>query len=142
MRLAPALLAVVLAACGASNDARRAGQIRYEGRTLEEWWTRRRAVDDAAAAEARTAMRALGAAAVPFLADKAASHDLGDNIGGSVVLEDLCPSALPAMEAARAEYPSAALEAAIRRVRANAADPARSGLCAPSGEPVRPEARR
>lgn len=143
MRLALALLAVVLAACGgASDDARRAGQVRYEGRTLQEWWTRRRDANDASASEARSAIRRMGPAAVPFLADKAASRDLGDNIGGSVALEDLCPNALPAMKAARAGHPSAALEAAIRRVQANAADPARSGLCAPGGEPVGAEGRR
>ena len=146
MRLVPAqfavALAVVCAACGASSDARRDGQVAYDGRTLEEWWPRRRDADDATASQARTAIRMMGAAAVPFLANKAASHDLGDNIGGSVALEDLCPNALPAMEAARANHPSAALEAAIRRVRADAADRVRDGTCGASGAPVRPESRR
>lgn len=140
--LPPALLALTLAACNASGDARRAGQVRYEGRTLEEWWQQRRDADDATAAQARTAMRMLGPAAVPFLADKAASHELGETIGGSVALEDQCPSALPAMEAARAKHPSPALDAAIQRVKARATDRTRAGLCAANGEPVRPEAQQ
>ena len=142
MRLAPALLALTLAACTASGDAPRSGQVRHEGRTLEEWWLRRRDANDRTAGEARTAIRTIGPAAVPFLAEKAASRDLGEMIGGSVALEDLCPSALPAMEAARATHPSPALEAAIRRVRAGSADRTRAGLCTADGEPVRPELRR
>lgn len=143
MRLAPALLLLALTACrGSADNARQAGQVRYEEHTLAEWWLLRRDASDETAADARIAIRMLDAAAVPFLANKAASHDLGDNLGGGVALEDLCPSALPAMEAARADYPSPALEAAIRRVRAEAAARVRSGLCEQSGKPVRPDAQR
>lgn len=142
MRLPPALLLFVVAACGRSPDARRAGQLRYEGHTLDEWWLLRRDANDETAAEARVAIRMMGGAAVPFLADKAASHELGNNLGGSTALEDQCPGALPAMEAARADYPSPALEAAIRRVRAEAAARVRTGLCEASGKPVRPEPRQ
>ena len=139
MRRTAALLALVLAACGTSNDARRAGEVRYEGRTLQEWWLLRRDPNDATSAQARRAIRAIGAAGVPFVAEKAASHELGDNIGAGVVLEDLCPDALPAMEAARETYPSPALEAAIRRVKSNAADPAHAALCAAGGDSARRE---
>jgi hypothetical protein len=139
MRLAPALLALAVAACGSSTDARRAGQLRYGEHTLEEWWTLRRDPSDVRVREAQAAIRMMGPAAVPFLADKAASRDLGDNLGGSVALEDLCPNALPAMEAARERYPSPALEVAIRRVRSEAQARTRAGICAANGDPVRPE---
>ena len=139
MRLAPALLALALAACDSSDDAARAGQLRYEGRTLEEWWRQRRDPNDAAVREAHTAIRMIGAAGVPFLAAKAAGRDPGETIGGGVALEELCPSALPAMEAARENHPSAALDAAIGIVKASAAARIRAGLCAANGDPARPE---
>jgi hypothetical protein len=141
-RRAAALLTLALAACGAGADARRAGQVRHNGRTLEEWWQLRRDASDETAFEARTAIRAIGAAGVPYLAEKAASHQLGDNSGGSVALEDLCPSALPAMESARSTYPSPALDAAIRSVRAKAAAPADSGPCAPGGDSAAADSQR
>lgn len=141
MRLAPALFVVALAACHPSNDARRSGQTRYQGHTLAEWWASRRGPDAATEHEAQMAMHMLGAAAVPFLADKAASNDLGDMIGGSTALESLCTSAIPAMQAARAQYPSAALDAAIRRVQAEEAARVAEGTCAPNGEPTIPESR-
>lgn len=138
MRLAPALLVLALAACHKSADARQSGQVRYQGHTLAEWWTLRRDPDEAKEHDAQMAMHMIGAAAVPFLADKAASHDMAEMIGGSTALEGLCTSAIPAMEAARAEYPSPALDEAIRRVRREAADRVRFGLCTASGEPTRP----
>lgn len=141
-RFAPALLAFALASCAQSSDARRSGQVRYEGRALAEWWQLRRDPDGAVEHEAQTAFRMLGPAAVPFLAEKAAGRDMGDVIGGSVALETLCPGALPAMEAARADYPSAALDAAIRRVKAAAAAGATRGYCTTNGDPVRPDATR
>ncbi|HEY0778348.1 MAG TPA: hypothetical protein VGD56_10330 [Gemmatirosa sp.] len=134
MRLASALLpltfALVFVACDRSGDARQSGQVRYRGRTVEEWWQLRRDPDDMTVGEARVALRTVGPAAVPFLAEKAASHDLGDVIGGSVALEYLCPDALPAMRAARGRYPSAALDGAIRLVEGTASDTARSHRCA------------
>ncbi len=152
MRRSPALLrptlAVVLAAafplllaaCGGPSDAERAAKLTYDGRTLEEWWQVRRGADAGLEREAGLAMRVLGAGAVPFLAEKATSHDLGDMIGGSTGLEGMCPNALPAMEAARKRHPSAALEAAIRRVRGEAPTYVRFGLCTAAGEPVQPNA--
>lgn len=140
LRLAPALLA--LAACRSPDAASRSGQVRYEGHTLEEYWGHLRAASDARSGEAGRAIRMLGPAAVPFLAAKAASHTLEDNIAGSVSLENLCPNALPAMKAARDEYPSASLDAAIRRVEAEAADRVKAKICAPDGRPVLPEARQ
>lgn len=95
----------------------------------------RRDPDGAVEYEAQIAMRMIGGAAIPFLADKAASHDMGDMIGGSTTLEGMCTSAIPAMEAARARHPSAALDAAIRRVRTEAADRVRAGTCAANGDP-------
>lgn len=141
MRLVPALLVttLVLVACDRSADARRAAQLRYDGHTLEEWWQLRRDPNDETAAEAQTAMRMLGAEGVPFLAIKAASADLGDVIGASTVLENMCPGALPAMEAARGRHPSPALDIAIRRVRADSTNRVHSALCAPSGAPVAPQ---
>lgn len=141
MRLAPALLVIALAACHPSNDAQRSGQTRYEGHTLAEWWASRRGPDAATEHQAQVAMHMLGAAAVPFLADKAASNDLGDMIGGSMALESLCTSAIPAMRAARAHYPSAALDAAIRRVQADASVHVADGLCSATGDPTLPESR-
>jgi hypothetical protein len=138
MRLAAALpvaLALGAVACRAPDDARRSGQVRYEGRTLEEWWRLRRDANDEIAQDARTAIRRMGGAAVPFLAAKAAAATLGDNIGGSVALEDLCPAALPALEAARAARPSPALEVAIRSVRADSARRAATADCAAAGAP-------
>ena len=137
-RLAPALLVLALAACRRSPDAQQSGQVRYQGRSLAEWWQLRRDPDGDVERRATEAMRMLGPAAVPFLAEKAASHDLGDMLGGSVALQSMCPSAIPAMEAARSRYPSAALDAAMRRVRANAADLVRFGFCTSAGEPSRP----
>ncbi len=137
----PLALAAALAACGARTNAREAGQTRYHGRTLEEWWQLRRSPDDETAAEASDAMRALGAAAVPFLAEKAASHDLGDVIGSSVALEAMCPNVIPAMEAARASQPSAALDGAIRRVRADTAVRAHSAACRDNGDSAGTAAR-
>ena len=142
MRAAFTLLVLLLGACGtpdAAADARRSGQARYEGRTLEEWWAQRRDPSDAAAGEARVAIRTIGPEAVPFLAAKAAGRDLGETIGGGSALEDLCPNALPAMEAARAKYPSAALDAAIRIVKSSTTDLTRADRCTPAGDPVRPE---
>lgn len=138
MRFVPALLVLLaVAACDRSTDARRAGQLRYEDRTLEEWYRLRRDPNDETASEAHVAMRMLGGAGVPFLAAKAAGPDVGDVIGGSVALENQCPGSLPAMEAARAHSPSAALDVAIRRVRADSAGRIRSGLCTADGAPVR-----
>lgn len=141
--LLPALLlaASALAACRRAGDARTAAQARYEDHTLQEWWDLRRDPDDAVSRAARDAMRMLGPTAVPFLADKAASHELGEMIGGSSGLEGMCTSAIPAMEAARDRYPSAALDAAIRRVKADAADRVRFGFCTADGKPTRPEDR-
>lgn len=146
MRLSPALLAftLVVTACRSpAADAQRSGQVRYDGRTLEEWWQLRRGADADDERQANVAMRMAGPAAVPFLAAKAASHDLGDMIGGSVALESLCTNAVPAMEAARSEYPSAALDAAIKRVKSSTStsNAVRFGTCTPGGEPVRPGER-
>ena len=141
MRLSPALLALPLsiAACRSpAADAQRSGQVRYDGHTLEEWWQLRRGADAASEQQANVAMRMMGPAAVPFLAAKAASHELGDVTGGSVALQSMCTGAVPAMEAARSEYPSAALDAAITRVKASAPDAVRFRMCTASGEPVRP----
>ena len=136
MRLAPALLALIVAACGTADTAQQAAQARHDGRTLDEWWSRRRDPNDASAVEARAAIRAMGPTAVPFLAAKAASRDLGDNIGGSSLLEDLCPNALRAMEESREAYPSPALEAAIRLVRGDSARRIRTGACTADGPPT------
>lgn len=140
-RFAPALLVLALAACRRSPDAAQSAQARYQGRPLAEWWQLRRDPDGSVERRAGEAMRMLGPAAVPFLAEKAASHDLGDMIGGSTALDGMCPSAIPAMEAARGNYPSAALEAAIRRVRSSAAESVRLGRCNAAGDPVRPDTR-
>jgi hypothetical protein len=141
MRAVSTLLVLLLGACGtpdAAADARRSGQVRYEERTLEEWWARRRDPSDAASGEARVAIRNIGPEAVPFLAATAAGHDLGETIGGGTALEDLCPNALPAMEAARARYPSPALDAAIRIVKSGAGDLTPADRCTAGGDPVRP----
>ncbi|GJG85411.1 hypothetical protein tb265_05920 [Gemmatimonadetes bacterium T265] len=130
-------LVLALAACNATADARQAGQARYHGRSLEEWWQLRRDPDDAVSIEARAAMSKMGATAVPFLAEKAASHDLGDMIGGSGALESMCPSAIPAMEAARSRYPSPALDAAIRRIQRDTADAFRAHFCTAGGDSAR-----
>ena len=142
MRPAPALLALVLVACHPSHDAQRSGQVPYEGHTLAEWWAQRHDVDATKEAESQVAIHMIGAPAVPFLAEKAASHDMDEMITGSVALESLCPSAIPAMRAARAQYPSAALDEAIRRVQADAASRVGRGLCGANGEPLRPESPR
>lgn len=132
-------LVLATAACrSAAADAQRSGQARYGERTLEEWWQLRRDADPAVEADAQFAMHMLGPAAVPFLAAKAAGRDMADVIGSSVALESMCTNAIPAMEAARAEYPSAALDGAIRRVKASASEAVRDGVCTPRGEPTRP----
>ena len=130
-------LVLVVTACHGSADARQAGQLRYNGRTLEEWWQLRRHPDRQTATEATVAMRRMGAAAVPFLAAKAADNDLGDVIGGSTTLERMCASALPAMQEARSRYPSVALDQAIRRVQAGASDPAQVRRCATDADSAR-----
>jgi hypothetical protein len=140
MHPAPALLVTLILALAAcddpSADARRAGQLRHDGRTLDEWWRLRRDPSDETVAEARAAIRVLGARAVPYLAAKAAGPELGDVIGGGLALEDQCPGALPAMQAARARHPSPALDEAIRRVRADSANRVRAGRCTARGEPA------
>jgi hypothetical protein len=141
-RLAPALVVLALAACRRSPDAQQSGQARYQGRPLAEWWQLRRDPDDAVEHRATEAMRMLGPAAVPFLAEKAASHDLGDMIGGSNALESLCPGAIPAMEAARSRYPSPALEGAIQRVRGRADELVQRGFCTAAGDPARPRPKQ
>ena len=145
-RSVPALLALsltlALVACNRTPDAQQSGQTRYHGRTLAEWWQLRRDPDDAVEVQANTAMHALGAAAVPFLAEKAASHDLGDMIGGSTTLESMCQNVIPAMEAARSRYPSPALDAAIVRVRRDGTDPKRYPLCVARPDSARRDSAR
>lgn len=144
MRFSPALLALPLAlsACrSAAADARRSGQVQYEGHTLAEWWDMRRGPDAETERQANLAIHMIGPAAVPFLAEKAASHELGEMIGGSSALERMCAGAVPAMEAARAEYPSPALDAAIKRVKASASNAVSVGACTASGDPARPSGR-
>jgi hypothetical protein len=138
-RLFPAL--ALLAACGGASDVERSAQATHDGRTLAQWWELRRAGDERTAEDARAAIRMLGPAAVPFLADKAASANMPNTVGGGAALEDLCPNAVPAMEAARARRASPALDAAIRRVRADSARRVAEGACAPDGTPARPEPR-
>lgn len=136
-----AAVTLLIAACSRGPDAASAAQLRYDGRTLADWWQLRRDPDDATSRQARMAMHVLGGAAVPFLASKAAGPDLGDVIGGTSVLETECPAALPAMRAARDRYPSAALDAAIRRVEAEWSARIQAGACGANGEPVRPGRR-
>lgn len=135
--LAPSLALALTACSNASADARQAGQTRYKGHSLDEWWALRRDPDDAVESEAQGAMHAMGAAAVPFLAEKAASHDLGDMIGGSTALESMCPNVIPAMQAARARYPSPALDAAIQRVQRDASNPYKARFCVAGGDSAR-----
>ena len=144
MRFTPALLAFVLAACHRSNDAQRSGQVRYEGHTLAEWWAQRHNVDATAEADFHLAMHMIGGPAVPFLAEKAMSHDMDDMIQGSTALESMCPSALPALRAERERNPSASpvLDAAIRRIQFQSATRVGLKLCAPNGDPLPPGGQR
>lgn len=135
-RATPLLALLALAACDRNADVQRSAQLRYKEHTLAEWWVLRRDPNDETTRDAATAMRMLGPAAIPFLAVKAAGPDLGDVIGGGTALEAQCPGSLAAMEDARRHHASNALDAAIRRVRADSAARVHSDLCDASGAPT------